>query len=171
MDIRPIAQTTRRSFAYLEGNETIFADGGKYEGTGTEDFFNSAWYYPAKPFVEAFGGMTWKNADPPQVSAVRWMLPDAIPFRRSLDFNFEHGRANNSDDLEYRWAAFWYQQPGGEFTVDDTLKYGTTVGQGEDKNLQRDATMRRYILGTLAMMLVVGAIAAMLSRRGKKMGD
>lgn len=171
MDIRPVSETTRRSFAYLEGNEIIVADGAKYEGTGTEDYFNSAWYFPDKPFVGAFGGLTFKNAQPPQSSMVRWMLPDAIPFRRSLDFTFEHGRANNSDDLEYRWVAFWYQQPGGEFTVEDALKYGTAVEQGQNKNVQRDAVMRRYILGTLVTMLVVGAIVALLSRRGKKLGD
>ncbi|MDF2440715.1 MAG: hypothetical protein JWN98_1699 [Abditibacteriota bacterium] len=168
LDIRPIAETTRRSFAYLEGNEIIVADNKRYEGTGTEDFFNSAWYFPEKPFVDEFGGMTFKNALPPQVSSVRWMLPDALPFRRSLDFTFEHGRANNSQDLEYRWAAFWYQQPGGEFAVADALKYGATVEQGTSKNRERDALVRRYILGTLATMIVAGAIAVALAQRRKR---
>ena len=48
LGVKPLPSSSRRAFAYLEGNETVQADERSYEGTGTEDFFNSAWYFPAK---------------------------------------------------------------------------------------------------------------------------
>jgi hypothetical protein len=124
LGIAPAPESPRRAFAYLEGNETITADGRKYEGTGAEDFFNSAWYYPEKPFARPYHGMTFKNALPPQVSAYRLMIPDAVPFQKSLNFAFQHGSSNRGDDLEYRWVAMWYQKAPLNFEVPDTLQSG-----------------------------------------------
>jgi hypothetical protein len=49
--IEPNAQSRRRTFAYLEGNERISADGQTFEGTGNEDFFSSAWYFQSSRFL------------------------------------------------------------------------------------------------------------------------
>ncbi|HEX8464477.1 MAG TPA: DUF2961 domain-containing protein [Abditibacterium sp.] len=107
--IAPGAGATRRTFAYLEGNETIRADGQSFEGTGTEDFFSSAWYFPDKPFSRPYEGLTQKIAAPPSVAAYRWMIPDAVPFRKSLRFDFEHGQANNTSEMNWNWTPIWYQ--------------------------------------------------------------
>ncbi|HVF09340.1 MAG TPA: DUF2961 domain-containing protein, partial [Abditibacteriaceae bacterium] len=132
LGIAPAENSARRAFAYLEGNETITADGTKYEGTGTEDFFNSAWYFPAndKPFFQTHHGMTFRSQMPPRVSAYRLMIPDAVPFKESFSFEFEHGRKNNFDDLEYRWVAFWYQKPPLKFEIADALNGTQSARQG-----------------------------------------
>ena len=38
------------------------------------------------------------------------MIPDAVPFQKSLRVTQEHGNRNNSDDLQYSWVAYWYQE-------------------------------------------------------------
>ncbi len=106
----PNSTSTRRAFAYLEGNELIRADGKLFEGTGTEDFFSSAWYFPEKPFSRPYEGVTQKTALPPSVSAYRFLIPDAIPFKNSLQFDFEHGNGDNAADVNWNYAAFWYQK-------------------------------------------------------------
>ena len=111
LSIAPMPDSGRQTFAYLEGNETISADGQKFEGTGTEDYFSSAWYFPEKPALNAYDGLTFKSAKPPAVAAYRFHVSDAIPFKKSLDFKFEHGKGNNTDDLLWQWTAFWYQKP------------------------------------------------------------
>ncbi len=166
LDIRPTEESPRRAFAYLEGNEILRADGKTYEGTGTEDYFNSAWYYPEEPFAQPYGGMTFKNALPPQVSQYRWMIPDAVPFQKEFQFLQEHGNGNNSDDLEYRWVALWYQKPEGRFKIADELRYGVVVDVSPEKNRERDALVRRYVtLSMLAFLLLGGIIAGVSLRR------
>jgi hypothetical protein len=131
LGIAPAPESPRRAFAYLEGNETITADGRVYEGTGAEDFFNSAWYYPEKPFARPYHGMTFKSVLPPKVSAYRLMIPDAVPFQKSLNFAFQHGSNNRGDDLEYRWVALWYQKAPFNFEVPNTLQSGVAAIDSE----------------------------------------
>ena len=101
----------RQTYGFLEGNEIISADGEVLEGTGTEDYFSSAWYFPDKPFFHPYEGLTRKTQSPLEVAAYRLHIPDAIPFRRELKFDFEHGNGNNAPDMNWKWVAFWYQQP------------------------------------------------------------
>ena len=172
LDMRPATDSPARSFAYLEGNETIEADGKKYEGTGTEDFFNSAWYFPAQPFAQSYAGMTAKSVDPPQVTAYRWMIPDAVPFKQSLNFNFEQGNGNNRDDLEYRWAAFWYQGGGGTATVPNTLgdaPAGSTGASDDEAPASGTAqTDWRFLLVLFGGLM--SAVAFFLVRRNVRRG-
>jgi hypothetical protein len=169
LGIKPTTASPRRTFTFLEGNETIVADGKKYEGTGTEDFFNSAWYFPEEPFTEAYHGMTFKGGLPPTVSAYRFMIPDAVPFKKSLDFQFEHARLNNSNDLEYRWVAFWYQKTPLSFRVSDTLDSGTQSTPQGGAPIDSPATeslSKKLIFAALGAILfvVVFRVAARLRR-------
>jgi hypothetical protein len=113
LSMAPTPDSPRRTFAYLEGDETIIADGQKFEGTGTEDYFSGAWYwaYSGGPYVRPFDGLTLLNQSPPSVAAYRFHINDAIPFKRSLDFQFEHGNGNNGSGIQWKWVAFWYQKP------------------------------------------------------------
>lgn len=120
--IAPVLETRRFNFAYLEGNEIITADGKKFEGTGTEDYFDSAWYFPEKPYNHPYAGMTYKGKEPPKISMYRLMLADVVPFQKSLKFEMGHGSSNSANDLEYHWVAFWYQQPPLKFEISDELK-------------------------------------------------
>lgn len=151
LSITPAPDSARRTFAYLEGNETITADGKKYEGTGTEDFFSSAWYFPDKPFSSAYHGMTAKTKLPPSVSAYRLMIPDALPFKQSLRFDFEHGNGNNSNDLLFRWVAFWYQAPNGQFEVTDALREN-----GNDDDAGGPAHGNIFLLALITALIVGG---------------
>jgi hypothetical protein len=167
--IRPIATSRRRAFAYLEGNETIKADAQVLEGTGTEDFFNSAWYFPETPFARAFGGMSFKSALPPQVAAHRWAIPDPIPFKRNLDFTFEHGNGNNSDDLEWRWLACFYAAPQATWAVPDELAGNPESGTIDPRReAGREERVRKLVLGTLGAILGIVVLIGLFSvlRRG-----
>jgi hypothetical protein len=159
LDIRPAPDAHRRTFAFLEGNETITDDDKKYEGTGTEDFFNSAWYFPDKPFSQPYHGLTQKSTSPPGVTAYRWMILDAMPFKKSFKFEFEHGNGNNSNDLEYRWVAFWYQKPSGKFEIKDELKGGASTPEraaGDSKEmLNFNPALLKVALAALAGGLFV----------------
>lgn len=164
--IQPTEESSRRSFAYLEGNETITADGQKYEGTGTEDFFNSAWYFPDKPYSHPDNGLIFKNKLPPQVAMYRLKFSDAVPFRKSLNFAFEHASGNSSNDLIYRWVAFWYQKPPLKFQVVDKLGIGAVAsdahghatggGSGQDAEQGHASTLLALLVGAGGVVLGVG---------------
>lgn len=167
LDMRPISGATRRTFAYLEGNERIIADNRVLEGTGNEDFFNSAWYFPDKPFAREFHGLTRKTPAPPSVSAYRLMIPDAVPFKQSLRFDFGHSGRNKGDDMEYRWVAFWYQNAGGTFQIEDKVAQ-PNVNESENAAPNSSGNSMIY-LGLI--VLLGGALAAFqLSSRRKARG-
>jgi hypothetical protein len=108
-----------------EGDEKIYIDGEKKAsiwGTGTEDYFLSAWGlkttstpYFGVPFFDfrGIGGHT---------SAYRWHIEDPMPFKSSIKVTFEHmGWMSQDENPEYKstsWnereddyasVAFWYQ--------------------------------------------------------------
>jgi hypothetical protein len=104
---------------YGEGDDMIFVDGEAFppslHGTGTEDYFGTAWC-PTQPYSGPYhgvilpGGPNWSG----EVSLYRYHIEDPIRFRRSIRVTIEHGHANRrSDDLSS--TAYWYQsEPHGE---------------------------------------------------------
>ncbi len=84
---------------FLEGDETALVDGETaLSGTGTEDYFNGAFYFDdgpgATPFAQVWNLVRRLDAAPAQgqTSACRWhVLGDAIDFRRALELNLEIG--------------------------------------------------------------------------------
>lgn len=156
LHIAPQKGSARRTFAFLEGNERIVADGTLFEGTGTEDFFSSAWYFPDRPFSHPFEGLTLKTPAPPAVSAYRWLVPDAIPFRRSLQFDFEHGLANNSNDLNWTWTAIWYQKPPLSLPAPPATARAQTQVPGND---------RWKLWAAVGAGVILGLASALLRRR------
>lgn len=104
----------RRTLAFLEGNDQIEVDENAklyQEGTGTEDAFNSAWYFRYGLFHRLFCGVTFRGALPPRVSAYRFMFADRVSFRKSLKLQYQHGGRNSSPGCRYQAVAFWYQKP------------------------------------------------------------
>jgi hypothetical protein len=162
LNIRPTADSARRAFAFLEGNEIITADGKKYEGTGTEDYFNSAWYYPAKPFSRAFHGMPQKVLLPPQVSQYRLMIPDAVPFQYELKFDLGHGSRNNGNDLEYRWVAMWYGTGPQNVQISDALSSAADVST---HNAGPNANDTRFNVFAAALGALLFVVIASFARR------
>ena len=98
---------------YGEGDDMIFIDGEEWppslHGTGTEDYFNTA-YCPTEKFDAPYHGMTlpggpnWSG----KVSVYRFHVEDPIHFKKSIRVTIEHGHANHRSD-DYSSTAYWYQ--------------------------------------------------------------
>ncbi|MBJ3786041.1 glycoside hydrolase family 172 protein [Devosia sediminis] len=78
-------------------------------GTGTEDYFNTAWcptqdYSAPYHGIIAGGGPNWTEP----VTLYRWHIEDPVIFHKQIRVTIEHGHANRrSDDVSS--VAFWYQ--------------------------------------------------------------
>ena len=101
---------------YGEGDDMIFIDGEGFppslHGTGTEDYFNTA-YCPRQEFSAPYHGLTlysgtdewpWKGKN----SVYRFHIEDPVHFRESILVSIEHGHGNNLTN-DYSSTAYWYQ--------------------------------------------------------------
>lgn len=118
---------------YGEGDEMIFVDDdnkGKrwpptLHGTGTEDYFNTAWA-PEEKFSSPFFGLPLPGGDnfTGFISWYRLHLLDPVRFSESIRVSIEHGHANRRSD-DFSSTAYWYQlEPHKSFgilPVDDRL--------------------------------------------------
>lgn len=111
---------------YLEGDERIYVDGSASPsviGTGSEDFYESGWYFmdheanrrEGVPYAMPLAGVTGSEtaADGCAFScltAYRLMISDAVPFARSVDFDIEHGW-DSDVPAHYSSVAYWYGLP------------------------------------------------------------
>ncbi len=116
---------------YGEGDDMIFIDGDGWpptlHGTGTEDYFNTAWC-PSERYDAPYhgivlpGGENWSG----QISLYRFHIEDPAPFQRSIRVSLEHGHANKRSD-DYSSVAYWYQaephQPLGLLPVEQRLPH------------------------------------------------
>ncbi len=106
---------------YGEGDDMFFIDGAQkptLHGTGTEDYFNTAWC-PKEVFMTPYYGYpkihlpenTGKRFDigfSGRTHVYRYHIQDPVYFDKSLKFSIEHGH-NNVLILEMRTVAYWYQ--------------------------------------------------------------
>jgi hypothetical protein len=121
-----------RGLGFLEGDEMIHIDGVAYQspdinatqpvrhyfehpttrpqvnGTGTEDYFSSGWYFDRGLYSAPYHGVVIKDDPPGRVSAYRWHIEDAMPFNKSIRVTIEHGH-NNDHIADYSSIAFYYQ--------------------------------------------------------------
>jgi hypothetical protein len=127
---------------YLEGNEHVYADGSATpdpNGTGTEDYFDSGWYFINGPYTLPLTGNPSHQAggygcpaNDDCTSAYRLTIQDAVPFTSSITYDIEHGydfAVGGSPDnvaAAYSSTAFWYGDPGPDARTTDTLNVGTT---------------------------------------------
>lgn len=99
-----------RNLVFLEGNEMVYVDGSTIptiEGTGTEDYFSSGWYFDRGTYSAPYHGVVIKEERPARISAYRWHIEDPIPFTKSIRFTIEHG-AENSQAADYSSVAYYY---------------------------------------------------------------
>ena len=117
---------TRSPSWFGEGDEKIYIDGEKDAsiwGTGTEDYFLSAWGlkttgtpYFGTPYFDQWGIVGGHT------SAYRWHIHDPIVFEKSIKFTIEHfgwispdenpdykSNSWNEREDDYSSVAFWYQ--------------------------------------------------------------
>ncbi|MCX7847948.1 MAG: DUF2961 domain-containing protein [bacterium] len=102
---------------YGEGDDMWFVDGEKWppslHGTGTEDYFNSAWC-PKEIYVHPYFGYARINEGQTgwlgRTHCYRFHIEDPICFERSLRGSIEVGHANclTADIIT---VAYWYQLP------------------------------------------------------------
>lgn len=132
--------------SYLEGDERVYVDGAQGPsliGTGSEDFYESGWYFMdaeadnregvpyAMPLAGAVGHE--KEADgcaQACLGAYRLMVADAVPFGDRIEFDIEHGP--DSDTLaDYGSTAYWYGQPTPSVVETDALDLGDDGSRDE----------------------------------------
>ncbi|HEV2779372.1 MAG TPA: glycoside hydrolase family 172 protein [Actinophytocola sp.] len=114
---------------YLEGDERVYVDGARtptLHGTGTEDFYESGWYFrdgttytmplAGNPAYELDGDGCRYDC----TGAYRLMLGDAVSFSSALRFDIEHGPANDAPAF-YSSTAYWYGTPAVLLTETDLL--------------------------------------------------
>jgi hypothetical protein len=98
--------------SFLEGDEMIYVDGEKeasVKGTGTEDYFNSGWYFNTGEFAAPYHGLILKDDSLGRIAAYRFHVLDVIPFRKSIRALIEHGD-RNTEVADYSGTAYWYQR-------------------------------------------------------------
>jgi hypothetical protein len=97
---------------YGEGDDMFFIDGSPHptlHGTGTEDYFNTAWC-PKKAFNHPYFGCARANNDIGwlgRTHVYRFHITDPVFFNSSLKFSIEHGH-NNVLTLDISSVAYWY---------------------------------------------------------------
>jgi hypothetical protein len=147
---------TRSPAWFGEGDEKTYIDGEKNAsiwGTGTEDYFLSAWGlkttstpYFGVPYFDQWGIVGGHT------SAYRWYITDPIVFNTGIKVTFEHygwmspdenpkyeSNSWNEREDDYSSVAFWYQtgQPTFEARTPD-------AGQRKLPNLDRIIAARDF---------------------------
>jgi len=114
---------------YLEGDETVYVDGAASPtmyGTGSEDFYESGWYFrDGTTYVMPEAGNPAYELDGDGcrydcTGAYRLMVGDAVSFGSSLRFDIEHGPADN-EPADYSSTAYWYGTAAASLTETDTV--------------------------------------------------
>jgi hypothetical protein len=125
---------------FLEGNDRSYVDGLKspqINGTGTEDFFQSDFYFLNGPVTNPLTGEASQESGSGNCPAgtacaadYRLMPADAVAFDDSLAFTIEHG---GRDDIaaDYSSTAFWYGLPGRIGLRTDRLTAGNPASEHE----------------------------------------
>ncbi len=98
---------------YGEGDDMIFIDGSQQptlNGTGTEDYFNTA-FCPKSVFSHPYYGYPRVNNDIGWLGRThlyRFHITDPLFFNTDFKFTIEHGH-NNVLTLDLASVAYWYQ--------------------------------------------------------------
>ncbi|MEV0388432.1 glycoside hydrolase family 172 protein [Nonomuraea sp. NPDC050643] len=130
LNIRNLRETSDWNW-YGEGDDMIFIDGEPFppslHGTGTEDYFNTAWC-PTQTYHAPYHGITMPGGDnwSGEISLYRFHIEDPITFTESIRVTIEHGHANKRSD-DFSSVAYWYQtlphRPFGLAPVADRLPF------------------------------------------------
>jgi len=152
---------TRSPAWFGEGDEKVYIDGEKNAsiwGTGTEDYFLSAWGlkttstpYFGTPYFDQWGIVGGHT------SAYRWHINDPIVFSKSIRFTIEHfGWMSPDENPEYKshsWnereddyssVAFWYQSGKPTFKARAPHAKQRTLPNLDDIIYTRDFTDKKY---------------------------
>ncbi|MEV6285701.1 DUF2961 domain-containing protein [Kribbella sp. NPDC051770] len=103
---------------YLEGDERVYVDGERtpaIHGTGTEDYYESGWYFNQGTYSTPFHGNSGHEVRLGACavecdSAWRLHITDSIGFQNQLAFGIEHGQQNDHTSI-YGSTAYLYTAP------------------------------------------------------------
>ncbi|SFT84616.1 Protein of unknown function [Actinopolyspora lacussalsi subsp. righensis] len=117
---------------YLEGDERFYVDGSAspaWYGTGTEDFYESGWYFrggttfamplAGNPAYEYSGDGCRYDC----TGTYRLLVSDAVSFDSEIVAGIEHGPANN-EPARYSSTAYWYGNPVSTMRRTDRIDLG-----------------------------------------------
>lgn len=109
--------------SFLEGDERMYPDGSAspaMHGTGSEDFYESGWYFQdardgaveGVPYAMPQAGLVSHEtgADGCQnvcLNAYRLLMADAVSFGNGVEFDIEHGD-QSAIPANYSSTAYWY---------------------------------------------------------------
>ena len=105
-------QGDSRGIWFLEGDEIIYVDRESFPsiyGTGSEDYFNSGWYFRSGPVVQPLHALTVKDPGNAQIGVSRYQVPDYVPFDDQINVRMEHGGGSDYPGADYSSVAYYYQ--------------------------------------------------------------
>ena len=111
--VRDISFPRGFGLGMMEGWETITRDGEtepSVSGTGTEDYFNGAWYYLLKGgrFSAPYHGCIVRDLLRSRIAVYRFDMAAPVSFSRSLRVDIDHG-FHNKLACDYSSTVYWYQ--------------------------------------------------------------
>jgi len=112
LDIHNLRHTRKWNW-YGDGDDMIFIDGDTWpprlHGTGTEDYFNTAWCPTQEVCTPTHGIIMGGGPNfSGRITLYRYHIEDPIIFHRSIRVTIEHGHDNHRSD-DYSSTAYWYQ--------------------------------------------------------------
>lgn len=112
-------QAFEKTLSFLEGLTRIYVDGQKEPALkvwGTEDFFGGSYYFAQGPYAGPYSGATVVDQNSGRFSGYRLLIPDAIPFGKSIKVLISHGAYPDGGPIfsyrgkaDYSSVAYWYQ--------------------------------------------------------------
>jgi hypothetical protein len=138
-----VTQVVRNSIAggnergYLEGDERLHTDGSltpQFHGTGTEDYYESGWYFNRGEYSGVFTGNTGHRVRTGACavecdSMYRLQIGDAVPYTAGLRMGIEHGPQNDVPVAESS-TAFLYTKAQVASRTTDTVVVGDAGSRG-----------------------------------------
>ena len=115
---------------FLEGDELVSVDGRPhtdYNGTGTEDYFNSGWYFREGWVWQPLHGCLVKDEAASRISVYRYHLTDRVPFTEKIAFDIEHGGVNDAPGAVYASLAHWYSGSPGDAATPAVQARGLSI--------------------------------------------
>ncbi len=94
---------------FLEGDEMAWIDGRDnttYNGTGTEDYFDSGWYFGGTGNAPLYGCGVFDPSGS-KCLAFRMHITDYVPFQHNARIGIEHG-TENTVAADYAGVTYWY---------------------------------------------------------------
>lgn len=131
LGVTQVVRNSAVSRLYLEGDERVHVDGAltpQLYGTGTEDYYESGWYFNRGEYSGVFTGNTGHRVTTGTCggecdSMYRLHIGDAVSYTNGLRMGIEHGPQNDIAVAESS-TAFLYTKPQAASRITDTINVG-----------------------------------------------